>query len=299
MLFQIAIYSSASAQTGAKAFTVSPSSVEQGKLYELTIRSVKCAPNDLLHADLAAPLGSGITVEVAVGINDCTMIARVRVARDAPTDTAVLRVTKQDSVLGLIDLSVTRALSPEPLPVPTQPSAPPVTTSSTRDLDDEAPRVEVFGGYSYARVDVTDFGHLNANGWNASVAGNFNKYVGVVADVSGHYKSDLGVHGSAYTFLAGPRAYARNEIATTFAHALFGVSRIGAEYNFILFKVRSSATAFAAAVGGGVDINAHRNVAVRAIQIDYLLTRFSDELGDRRTQNNLRVSTGIVFRFGR
>jgi hypothetical protein len=294
LVVQIAISSSAPAQTRTRSYTVSPSSVEQGKEYELTIRSVACSSNDLLGTDLTAPAGSGIKVDMATGVHDCTMIARIFVDKDAPVDTAVLRIIKQGSVWGLVDLPVRRNLRPEPTPAPAQPpmqpsSQPPTTTTSThKDLGHESPRVEIFGGYSYARVD-TDFGHLNANGWTASVAGNLNKYFGIVGDVSGHYKTIL-VSASSYTFLAGPRVYGRNRFATTFGHALFGATHTSA--NFLGISLGGT-TAFAAAFGGGVDVNVHRSVAVRAIQADYVLTRFFGS-----TQNNVRLSVGVVLRLG-
>jgi hypothetical protein len=45
-------------------------------------------------------------------------------------------------------------------------------------------------------------------------------------------------------------------------------------------------------LGGGVDVAVHRNLAVRLIQADYFLTRFGGA-----SQNNARISTGLVFRF--
>jgi hypothetical protein len=53
-------------------------------------------------------------------------------------------------------------------------------------------------------------------------------------------------------------------------------------------------TAFTAAFGGGVDVKATRFLWIRVIQADYLREHFS---GD--TQNNLRLSSGVVFPFGR
>jgi hypothetical protein len=42
-----------------------------------------------------------------------------------------------------------------------------------------------------------------------------------------------------------------------------------------------------------------KNVAIRAFQADYLMTRF-DTNGDgvNERQNNFRLSAGIVFKFG-
>lgn len=134
VVFQVAILSGASAQTKERSYTVSPSGVEQGKEYELIIKSVNCTSNDLRGADLVAPVGSGIAVQNAVGINDCTMLARIAVAKDAPVEKVVLRVTKQDVVWGLVDLPVRQgitaassssaATNPSPTPAPTVSNAP-------------------------------------------------------------------------------------------------------------------------------------------------------------------------------
>lgn len=99
----------------------------------------------------------------------------------------------------------------------------------------EAPRAELFGGYSYFRAD----GGGNLHGWNASIAGNVSGWFGLVADFSGHYGSqslrvqgpgmvfiDADADADVHNFLAGPRfSYRKNERLTPFAHALFGVAR--------------------------------------------------------------------------
>ena len=46
--------------------------------------------------------------------------------------------------------------------------------------------------------------------------------------------------------------------------------------------------------GGGADFQLTRHVALRAIQVEYLYTHFS---GAR--QNNMRLQSGLVYRFGR
>ena len=52
-------------------------------------------------------------------------------------------------------------------------------------------------------------------------------------------------------------------------------------------------------LGGGVDVKASEHVAIRLGQVEYLMTRFKETSASRQTQNNLRFSTGIVYRFGR
>lgn len=149
----------------------------------------------------------------------------------------------------------------------------------------DTPAAEFFGGYSYARVDASPASDINLHGWNASLAGNVNRWLGFVGDFSGHYGSPSGVDVNNHTFMFGPRVTGRSETATPFVHALFGGARASA--------LGSSETAFAMALGGGVDINASERVAVRIIQADYVMTRFSSV-----TQNNIRLSFGIVFKVG-
>ena len=59
----------------------------------------------------------------------------------------------------------------------------------------------------------------------------------------------------------------------------------------------SSGNAFAIALGGGLDAKVSPHIAIRVAQVDYLLTKFQDDQDNR--QNNVRVSAGIVFRWGK
>jgi hypothetical protein len=92
---------------------------------------------------------------------------------------------------------------------------------------------------------------------------------------------------------------------TVYGHALFGVAHISfnkaklTEVLGILGQQPSgfSSNSFAAAFGGGIDVRLSRTVSLRAIQADYVLTHFRDLAdGGRHNQNNIRVSTGVVFR---
>jgi len=165
----------------------------------------------------------------------------------------------------------------------------------------EYPRAEVFGGYSYFR---TDSGGYNLNGWNASVAGNFLPWFGIVGDFSGHYGAPTefgfripGVDISSHTFMVGPKlAYRNGGRLTPFAHFLIGAARAGTS----AIGISVSNTSIAAVVGGGLDIKVNDVLAVRAIQADYLMTRFnaSPYLFTSQRQNNARLSFGIVLRLG-
>ncbi len=143
-------------------------------------------------------------------------------------------------------------------------------------------KAEVFGGYQYTRINP---GGSNFNGWNGALTVNVAPYLGLTADFSGAYKSVAGLSLKQHTFLFGPTlASHSNDKFTPFVHALFG----GAHASAAGF----GNTAFAMALGGGVDVKVHESVAVRAIQADYLMTRFGGT-----TQNDARISAGIVFRF--
>jgi outer membrane immunogenic protein len=163
----------------------------------------------------------------------------------------------------------------------------------------ETSKIDVFAGYSYVRNNPATTGadSFNLNGGSANVAFNANRWLSGVADFGGYHAGNVlnsGVDGTLSTYLFGPRVSLRKYARfTPFAQALFGVAHASASIE----GASGSANAFASAFGGGLDVNLSRHFAVRPFQVDYLLTRFKEATPDRQTQNNLRVSTGVVFRF--
>lgn len=90
-----------------------------------------------------------------------------------------------------------------------------------------------------------------------------------------------------YSVILGPRVSVSVGKITPFAHALFGASHItGTASGF-----SESDTSFASAYGGGLDYHLVPLVNWR-FQADVLHTRFFSD-----TQNNVRLSTGIVLHF--
>jgi opacity protein-like surface antigen len=160
-------------------------------------------------------------------------------------------------------------------------------------LAQDAPKSEVFAGYSYLRANPgAPLSGENFNGFNTSATYNVNKYFGLAGEFNGVYGRDLGptkIDSDLYTYVFGPRFTLRRERFNVFTHALFGgahaIDRVGG--------VSSSDNAFAMTLGGGLDLNLAKHFAWRLAQTDYQLTRFG---GDN--QNHFRYSTGIVFRFG-
>ena len=160
-------------------------------------------------------------------------------------------------------------------------------------------RVEIFGGYSYFDGSYTGEGVFpnHPQGWNASVTGKLNRWVGVTADFSGYSQSDgVGDSANAYNFLFGPTASITFHRLTPFAHFLLGDSHVNPSSGF---KVLTSNNSFAFAVGGGLDYAVVKHIAVRA-QVDLLHNGFTtndNQLQYRVDHNFPRVSTGIVLRF--
>jgi len=164
----------------------------------------------------------------------------------------------------------------------------------------DVPKFDVFAGYSYLRAnpDTTGLSSFSMNGGSASLAYNANHWLSGVADFGGYHANNIlgtGVDGTLSTYLFGPKvSYRRDSRVTPFGQVLFGVAHIGGN-NGLGFS--SSNNSFAMTVGGGVDVKLSDRFSVRPVQVDYLLTRFNELGAGTQSQNNLRVSTGIVFHF--
>ncbi len=184
------------------------------------------------------------------------------------------------------------------------------------------PRAELFLGYSYLRSlpfqPMLTPGNrmVRLNGGSASIAFNLNRYFGLVADFGGFDDTKLQIagtgatpprtvdaSGTAYTFMAGPRLSFRTRRVTPFVQALFG----GVHASEVTLSNCTGAlctplpkeNAFAMTAGGGIDLKIHRHVAIRIVQAEYLMTNFADlSTGNRHMQNDMRLSSGLVFGFG-
>ena len=156
----------------------------------------------------------------------------------------------------------------------------------------------VFLGYSYLNAEAAS--RSNLNGWNGSLEGKLFPFIGIVADLSGHYGHEnisfactggIGACGNAslstrqYNFVFGPRVSVSVAGIRPFAHYLIGGSHINLSDGF------GSDTSFSQAVGGGIDLKPIPLIGWR-FQGDLLQTRF---FGTH--QNDFRFSTGIVLHF--
>jgi outer membrane protein OmpA-like peptidoglycan-associated protein len=195
----------------------------------------------------------------------------------------------------------------------------PAVMPSASGPNTSTPRAELFVGYSYLRAmpAPADGNRLMwMNGGSTSLALNFNRYLGIVGDFGAYTNSEIrfqGGYGStvdvdnanigAFSYLFGPRLSFRNHSRITpFVQSLFGGMRAN---EVTLSGCTSSCTllpsenTFAMTAGGGLDVRIRRHFAIRLIQAEYLMTRFQDySTGTTSSQNDMRLSAGIVFRFG-
>jgi len=159
------------------------------------------------------------------------------------------------------------------------------------------PRFEVAGMFSYINFDPGSFRNFNELGATGSFTYNANRWLGIVGEVGG-YRFDRQVSGTIsgnmQTYLFGPRLNLRRfDHFVPFGEVLFGAARGSSQ-----LTGDQSQSAFALAVGGGVDVVLTRYLAWRFFQADYLMTNFSGTLlGANGRQNNFRIGTGVVLRW--
>lgn len=160
--------------------------------------------------------------------------------------------------------------------------------------------VDVAAGYNYIRANAppSDCQCFNMNGAFVSADVPLWNWLGVTGKVTlnhGKNISDLGQNLTLMTFAAGPKVSLPMGRFIPFGEILFGVARGTGSYFPSGDTSSSSASSFALAPGGGVDIGLTPRFAIRA-EAQYLRTSLPNGFGN--TQNQLQIGTGIVFRFG-
>jgi hypothetical protein len=159
----------------------------------------------------------------------------------------------------------------------------------------------VFFGYSFENASssaLIDATRPSLHGWDGSLEGKLAPFIGLVSDISGHYGTqafsepgpgggvvNVNVTAHEYEALFGPRVSVPVGNITPFGEFFVGVAHINAG------AISLSNTSWATAFGGGLDYRLIRLVAVR-VEGDYVRTNFFST-----SQNDIRISTGIVFRF--
>jgi peptidoglycan-associated lipoprotein len=170
-----------------------------------------------------------------------------------------------------------------------------------RGTQSDVALLELDFAYSYLRANANpgQCGCFNLNGGNAEAALHLYRGFSVAADFTGESTASVNNGGqglSLISFTAGPRlSFALHRRFVLFAQGLFGAAHGFNSYFPVAAGPTSNATDFAMIAGGGFDVRIARHFAIRPIEADYFLTKLPN--GVNGTQNNLRLSAGIVLRF--
>ena len=174
------------------------------------------------------------------------------------------------------------------------------------------PAIDVFGGYSYLNFNmptnnITSFAssssqRLALNGWGFSASVGLFHHLAFEADISGHSLSNCGGTGSNcsnLSYMFGPRFNIgdRSSRITGFVHGLVGQDRMDLPEQQAIQGQTVSDSSVAFAAGGGVDYRLFRHIGIQLGPADYIYTHHlsADAVA---SQSSIRVSGGIVFRFG-
>jgi hypothetical protein len=154
-----------------------------------------------------------------------------------------------------------------------------------------APRAEVFVGYSYynpgdENPPFPGFAPAIAKGFNTAVTWNFNKYVGLTFDASGHFHDNMNVGNFGF----GPTVRYPMDRFVPFGHALFGFQKAS--------PAGFSETEFLTMIGGGADLRLTKLFSWRILQADWVRSNHSFALGSQDQFNGARISSGIVLNLG-
>ena len=167
------------------------------------------------------------------------------------------------------------------------------------------PRAEVALEYSNLRSNAPPggCGRFNLNGGSASFAWSFKpaSQFALVGDLTAAHSS--GISSASYdlllsTYTVGARYRPRlgHSPLEPFGHLLVGAAHTSGSL-VSGPNVANADVAFATNLGGGLDLRVSQRFSVRLVEADYLVTTIDN--GGNNHQNSLRLSAGVVLRFGK
>jgi outer membrane protein OmpA-like peptidoglycan-associated protein/opacity protein-like surface antigen len=178
--------------------------------------------------------------------------------------------------------------------------------------DQPAPKWELYGGYSLFYPGGNIHGQLpgallplssrletNPRGIGLSATYNFNNWFGLTLDTSTHWGSgEAGlikrIDDAAFSNLSfGPKVTFRHEHFSPFLEVLVGDHRLMPDAFHDVDKLGFM-------LGGGLDVNLSRHVALRLIRADYVMSsyRYAPSGVPTTDIRGLRLQAGLNFMFG-
>jgi outer membrane immunogenic protein len=161
----------------------------------------------------------------------------------------------------------------------------------------QVPVIEVGFNYTFihANAPPASCGSFSMNGGGGTLVVNAPRGLSLVADLSGAHANQ--VDGSnqnitIFDYLFGLRySYRAVHRFTPYVEALVGGSKEVSNYTYV-----ADVNAFAVSGGGGISTVINRRFAWNIVEADYVYSRLPNAINTH--QNNLRVTSGITFRFG-
>jgi outer membrane protein OmpA-like peptidoglycan-associated protein len=178
--------------------------------------------------------------------------------------------------------------------------------------DQPAPKWELYGGYSFFHPGADVHGQLpgallplssrlesNPRGAGASITYDINNWFGLTLDTSTHWGSgEAGlpkrIDDAAFSNLSfGPKVTFRHEHFSPFLELLVGDHRLMPDAFHDIDKLGFM-------LGGGIDVNLSRHVALRLIRADYVMSsyRYAPSGVPTTDIRGLRAQVGLNFMFG-
>ena len=99
-----------------------------------------------------------------------------------------------------------------------------------------------------------------------------NSSFGLVADIGGYANTRTGISDTAMTYLFGPRFSFRHCRFTPYAQALFGGVSAWT-------PTPGTQNAFVMAAGGGLEFQVSNHIAIKPIQVEYVMICLPNPLG--------------------
>jgi len=201
------------------------------------------------------------------------------------------------------------------------------TVAFAQQKETTPPKFDAFIEYSYLRFNPTipQMRNRSFNGGGGGATFYLGKYFGVKGELMGYASTTFtatvtspivtsrgtipagtySTQGNMFTYLFGPVIRYPMSKMTPFGEVLFGGSNSNGYANLSRSIVAGGGTIavsdtqhpFTMAVGGGLDVNLSPRFAVRPVEIDYVLTRYTNPFTSTNNQNNFRYLGGLVFKF--